>query len=293
MQLEHNVHEQPGNMPILQAEHWSEHSEVFQDFTNSDSPNVRAHESPKRTQLGHSGHRSLGIGHTGNPLGIGHTGTCSDHEHGSNRTRHHSDVSRSLRRDSNTHRNTILLRHADPGELSPASMIRYRHARSCSCSHDSVSPRRHSRSPLVRKVGRRSHIRRGNTLSLLVLLFAALPLLLLEKEKENGTSLKRRRNTLNHFRPNVIRVRRSTRGRGVLLHLLLLCLLQFLQTLLLFFREAQPGSCLEIIRGLLLRLMTFLIPLLGLRVRRHTGIISVFLRIMMTNFIRSLRIIRT
>ena len=41
------------------------------------------------------------------------------------------------------------------------------------------------------------------------------------------------------------------------------------------------------------RLMTFLIPLLGLRVRRHSGIISVFLRIMMTIFIRNLRIIRT
>ena len=41
------------------------------------------------------------------------------------------------------------------------------------------------------------------------------------------------------------------------------------------------------------RLMTFLIPLLGLRVQRHSGIISVFLRIMMTNFIRNLRIIRT
>ena len=131
--------------------------------------------------------------------------------------------------------------------------------------------------PLVREGRRRSHIRRGNTLPLLVLLFAALPLLLLEKEKENGTSLKRRRrNTLNHFRPNVIRVRRSTRGRGVLLHHLLLCLLQFLQTILLFFREAQPGSSLELIRGLLLWLMTFLIPLLGLRVGRHTGIISVF-----------------
>ena len=35
VQLEHNVHEQSGNMPNLQAEHWSEHSEVFQDFTNS------------------------------------------------------------------------------------------------------------------------------------------------------------------------------------------------------------------------------------------------------------------
>ena len=144
MQLEHNVHEQPGNMPILQAEHWSEHSEAFQDFTNSDSPNVKAYESPECNQLRHSGHRSSDIGHTGNPLGIGHTGNRSDQEHGSIRTRHHSDVSSSSRRDSNTHRNTISLRHADPGEHSPASMIRHRPARSHSGSYDSVSPRRHS-----------------------------------------------------------------------------------------------------------------------------------------------------
>ena len=163
MQLEHNVHEQPGNMPNLQAEHWSDHSEVFQDFTNSDSPNVRADESPERTHLRHSGHWSSGIGHTGNPLGIGHTGNCSDHEHSvlrsrsvglmllstgqKNRTRHHSDVSRSSRRDSNTHRETIPLQHTDPGEHSPASMIRHRPARSRSRSYDSFSPRHHSRSP--------------------------------------------------------------------------------------------------------------------------------------------------
>ena len=120
MQLEHNVHKQPGNMPNLQAEHLSEHSEDFLDFTNSDSPNVKAYESPERTQLRHSGHRSSGIGHTGNPLGIGHTGYPSDHEHGSVRTRHQSDVSRSSRRDSNIHCNTIPLRHADPGKHSPA-----------------------------------------------------------------------------------------------------------------------------------------------------------------------------
>ena len=163
MQLEHNVHSQPGNMPILQAEHWSEHSGAFQDFTNSDSLNVRAQESPERTQLRHSGHRSLGIGHTGNPLGIGHTGTCSDHEHGSNRPRHHSDVSRFLRRDSNTHRNTILLRQAGPGELSPASMIRYRHARSRSRSYDSVSPRRHSRSSSRSRGKKKSHKKRKHS----------------------------------------------------------------------------------------------------------------------------------
>ena len=81
VQLEHNVHEQPGNMPNLQAEHWSEHSEAFQDFMNSESPNVRADESLERTHMGHFEHRSSGIGHTGNPLGIGHTGNRSDHEH--------------------------------------------------------------------------------------------------------------------------------------------------------------------------------------------------------------------
>ena len=80
VQSEHNVHKQPGNMPILQAEHWSEHSEVSHEFTNSDSQNVNAYESPERTQLQHSGHRSSGIGHTGNPSGIGHTGNRSDQE---------------------------------------------------------------------------------------------------------------------------------------------------------------------------------------------------------------------
>ena len=58
VQLEHNVHKQPGNMSNLQAEHLSEHSEVFLDFMNSDSPNVKAYESPERTQLRHSGYRS-------------------------------------------------------------------------------------------------------------------------------------------------------------------------------------------------------------------------------------------
>ena len=146
MQLEHNVHKQQRNMPNLQSEHLSEQSEVFQDFTSFDNPNVKAYESSKRTQLPHSGHLPPGSGHTGNPLGIGHTGNRSDQEHGSVRTRHHSDVSCSSRRDSNTHRNTIPLQHADPGEHSPASMIRHRPARSRSSSYDSVSPRRRSRS---------------------------------------------------------------------------------------------------------------------------------------------------
>ena len=85
-----------------------------------------------------------GIGHTGNPLGIGHTGNQSDQEHGSVRTRHRSEVSRSSRRDSNTRHNTIPLQHADPGEHSPASMIRHSPARSRSGFYHSVSSRRRS-----------------------------------------------------------------------------------------------------------------------------------------------------
>ena len=43
-------------------------------------------------------------------------------EHGSDRTRHRSDVSHSSRRDSITHHHSIPLRHTDPGEHSPASI---------------------------------------------------------------------------------------------------------------------------------------------------------------------------
>ena len=103
-------------------------------------------------------------------MGIGHTGNRSDHEHsvprsgsvrsdaiehGSNRTRHRSDVSRSSRRDSYTHCEIIPLRHADPGEHSPASMIRHRRSRSRSHSYDSVSPRRHGRASSKHSGGRK------------------------------------------------------------------------------------------------------------------------------------------
>ena len=109
VQLEHNVHMHPGNMPNLQTEHLLEYSEVFQDFTNSDSSNVKAYEFSKRTcSTATFWISAFGIGHTGNPLGNGHTGNRSDQEHGSVRTRHHSDVSRSSRRDSNTRRHTMV-----------------------------------------------------------------------------------------------------------------------------------------------------------------------------------------
>ena len=71
------------NSATCQVEHFSEYSEVGQDFTNSDSSNVKAYEFSKRTQLPHSEHVPPGIGHTSNPLGIGHTGNLSDQEHGS------------------------------------------------------------------------------------------------------------------------------------------------------------------------------------------------------------------
>ena len=53
---------------------------------------------------------------------------------------------------------------------------------------------------LVQEGRRRSHIRRGNILPLLVLLFTALPSLLLEKEKGNGTSLKKKHTSLCSFK---------------------------------------------------------------------------------------------
>ena len=113
----------------------------------------------KRTHLPHSEHQPWGIGHTGNPLGIGHTGNRSDQEHGSVRTRHHSDVSCSSGRDSNTRRNTIPLHHAEPGEHSLASMIS-RPARNRSRSYDSVSPRCRSHLTSRSRGKKKSHKKR-------------------------------------------------------------------------------------------------------------------------------------
>ena len=163
-------------------------------------------------------------------------------------------------------------------------MIRHRHARSCSRSYDSVSPRRHSPFPSrSRGKKKKSHNKRKHSSTSSSSSRRSSSSSSRERERKQHKSKKKKKKHYNHISQNVTRVGRSTRGRGVLLHLLLLRLLQFLQTLLLLFREAQPGRSLELIRGLLLWLMTILIPLLRLRVRRHTGIISVFLRIMMTN----------
>ena len=179
VQLEHNVHKQPGDEPNLQIEQLSENFQVDQDLAISDSPDIGSDDSTQRlrTHLQDSGFRSSGTGHTVNPLGTGHTGNRSDREdsvrrsgsvmsdareHGSDRTRHRSDVSRSSRRDSHS----IPLRHADPGEHSPASMIRHRRSRSRSSSYHSVSSRRRSRSSSrSRGKKKKSHKKRKHSTS--------------------------------------------------------------------------------------------------------------------------------
>ena len=152
------------------------------------------HQSPVtgHTGTGHTGH--TGTGHTGTGH-TGHTGHWSDRKHSvrrshsvrsdavdhrstllnrmlqehrleleygsaSDRTRHRS---RSSRKDSGTHRAAISLRHADPGELSPASMLRHCRVRSRSRSYDSVSPRRHSRSPSCLRGKKKSYKKRKHS----------------------------------------------------------------------------------------------------------------------------------
>ena len=145
--------------------------------------------------IDHTGH--IGTGHTGSTGSTGHTGQHrSKRQHSVHRThsvrsdtddhrstlinrtlqqhrldleyrsavdrsRHHS---RSSRKDSGTHRATIPTRHADPGELFPAEMLRHRRVRSRSRSYDSVSPRCHSRSPsLSRGKKKKSHKKRKHS----------------------------------------------------------------------------------------------------------------------------------
>ena len=87
VQLEHNVNEQPGDVPNLQIEHLSEHFQVDQDLVISDSPDIGSDDSTERlrTHLQDSGFQSSGTGHTFNPLHI-----CEnkgvDQLHGNRRT---------------------------------------------------------------------------------------------------------------------------------------------------------------------------------------------------------------
>ena len=174
--------------------------------------------------LRHSGLWFLGIGHTGNP---------SDHKHSAHRlqsfkpdsvvqwsillnhtllelrselehalvsffrTRYRPDASNSSRRDNSTHRAAILLRHPDPGEPFPACcsgiVSGFVLVLTTLSFRDIIVI-----SSLVQE-RRRSHIRRGNSFPLLVLLLTAFPSLLLEKEKGNGTCLKKKHISLRSF----------------------------------------------------------------------------------------------
>ena len=70
VQLEHNIHESLGNMPSVQDEHSSEHSQAFQGLLISDSPDDKADESPERSPFRHSGLRAPVTPVTGQTMSI-------------------------------------------------------------------------------------------------------------------------------------------------------------------------------------------------------------------------------
>ena len=150
-----------------------DHLSLFADNDDEFNSHSEDNQDLAPDMLRHSGHRSLSICHTGNP---------SDHEHSVHRSQsvrpetvdHWSILlnrtllelrselehgSASLEPDivlmflvhhggdNSTYRAAILLRHADPGELFPASLLWHRCVRNRSRSYDSVSPRLHSRFP--------------------------------------------------------------------------------------------------------------------------------------------------
>ena len=179
-------------MPSVQDEHSSEHSQAFQGLLYSYSPDDSADEFPERSPLRHSGHRSLGIGHTGNP---------SDHEHSVHR-------SQSVRPDAVDHWSILLnrtlpehrseLEHGSASiepdivlmsqvhhggitahimQLFPFDMLTQVNTFRLRCSGIVVSGAFLALTtlslrdfivvlPLVQEGRRRSHIRRGNTLPL-------------------------------------------------------------------------------------------------------------------------------
>ena len=177
MQLEHNVQEYSDLLNSDSLDDKADESPERAILRHA------RHQSPAIADTGHigTGHTGhIGTGHTGSTGSTDHTGQHrSKRQHSVHRThsvrsdaddhrstlinrtlqQHRLDLeyrsaadrsrhrSRSSRKDSGTHRATISLRHADPGELSPAEMLRHRRVRSRSRSYDSVSPRRHSRSP--------------------------------------------------------------------------------------------------------------------------------------------------
>ena len=207
-------------MPSVQDEHSSEHSQAFQGLLNSYSPDDSADKFPNRSPLPHSGEWSLGIGHTGNPSDHEHSvhqsqsvrpdavdhwsillnRTLLEHrselEHGSASIEpdivlmflvHHGGITAHILQLFGVH----LGQHVE-GELFPFDMLTQVNTFRLRCSGIVVSGAVLALMtlslrdvivvlPLIQE-GRRSHIRRGNTLQLLVLFLTAPPSLLLEKD---------------------------------------------------------------------------------------------------------------
>ena len=175
VQLEHNVHEQPGNMPNLQIEHLSEHSQVFktlQSLTVRMSEQIILLNELICKILDYGLWASVTPSTLWAPVTLVTVQTVSIQSADLGRLGlmlwsmrqteldNCSDVSRSSWRDSIPHRQSISLRHTDSGELSPASMIRHRRSRSRSSSYDSVSWRHHSRSPSRSRGKKKLHKKR-------------------------------------------------------------------------------------------------------------------------------------
>ena len=207
-------------MPSVQDEHTSEHSQAFLGLLNSDSPDDRADESSEQSTLRHSGrgsdhersvHRSQSVRSDAlDHLSILLNRTLQEHqsevEHGSasNRTRHRSDVSCSSRKDSSTHRAAIPLRHADPGEHSPASLLRHRRVRSRSHSYNSLSSRSHSRFPSHSRGKKKSHKKRKHSSTSSSSCRRSSSSSFRERARNRHKS--KRRNTLVHVHLNVTNV---------------------------------------------------------------------------------------
>ena len=205
------------------------HQDLLSLFADNDEEFIshsEANQDLAPDTLRHSGPWSLGIGHTGNP---------SDHEHSAHRLQ--SVRPDSVVRWSILLNRTLLERRSElehgSASLEPdiVLMLLVHHGGITAhivrlfsfvtltqvnffqlrCSGIVVSGAVLALmtlsfrdvivvSSLVQEGRRRSHIRRGNTLPLLVLLLTALSSLLLEKEEGNGTSLKKKHTSVRLFK---------------------------------------------------------------------------------------------
>ena len=106
-------------------------------------------------------------------------------------------------------------------------MLRHRRVRSRSRTYDSVFLRRHSRSSSRSRGKKKKLHRREKYSSISSPSYRRSSSSSSSRERARKWHKSKRRNTLVYVLLNVTNVRRNTRGRGVLLHLLLLRLLQF------------------------------------------------------------------